>query len=191
MYRNKSVAVVVPAFNEQKRIDTVIKTMPDFVDHIVVVDDASRDRTAEVARATGSSRVVVIVLEKNQGVGGAIATGYRVGARSQDRSDGGDGRRRPDGPGRASRVLDPLVDDLADYSKGTRYFGGEAWEAMPAIRFFGNALLSLMTKSVSGYWHVSDVPSGYTACTLSKYSRRSRSTASIRATGCRFRFWCC
>lgn len=166
MYRGKSVAVVVPAYNEETQIARVIAAMPDWVDHIVVIDDCSRDRTSEMARATGSSRLVLLRHEKNQGVGGAIATGYKWARDNNvDLSAvmAGDGQMEPSELG---RILDPLVDDLADYSKGNRFFSGKAWSTMPKIRFFGNAGISLLSKFVSGYWHVSDVPCGYTACTL-------------------------
>jgi glycosyltransferase involved in cell wall biosynthesis len=166
MYRSKTVAVVVPAYNEADRIRAVIETMPDFIDHIVIVDDASEDETREAALSCGAGRIVVLRHDANQGVGGAIVTGYKwVRERSIDLTAvmAGDGQMDPS---ELARVLDPLVDDLADYSKGNRYFGGEAWDAMPRVRFFGNATMSLLAKAVTGYWHVSDVPCGYAACNL-------------------------
>ena len=166
MYRNKSVAVVVPAFNEETQINLVIDTMPEWVDHIVIVNDRSRDRTSEVVRANpvfASGRIELIEHEVNQGVGGAIATGYKWA-----RDNGidvavvmaGDGQMDPaDLPA----ILDPVVEDQADYTKGNRLVTGEAFRKIPKIRFFGNSILSLLTKIVSGYWHVADSQTGYTA----------------------------
>lgn len=166
MYRNKKVSVVVPAFNEETQINRVIDTMPEWVDHIVIVNDRSRDRTSEVVRANAvytTGRIQLIEHEVNQGVGGAIATGYKW---SRDNAIdvavvmAGDGQMDPaDLPA----ILDPVVDDEADYTKGNRLVTGEAFQKIPKIRFFGNSILSLLTKIVSGYWHVADSQTGYTA----------------------------
>jgi glycosyltransferase involved in cell wall biosynthesis len=166
MYRNKKISVVVPAYNEETQIAIVIDTMPDLVDHIVIVNDLSKDRTAEVVTshpAYGDSRIVLINHEENQGVGGAIATGYKW-----SRDNGidisvvmaGDAQMNPaDLPA----ILDPVVDDRVDYTKGNRLVTGEAFKRIPKIRFFGNSALSLFTKIASGYWHVADSQTGYTA----------------------------
>lgn len=166
MYRDRSISVVVPAYNEETQIDKVIDTMPDFVDHIVIVNDKSKDRTSEVVRANpafASGRVVLIDHEVNQGVGGAIATGYKW---SRDNNIdiavvmAGDAQMNPDDlPG----LLDPVVEDRADYTKGNRLVTGDAFKKIPKIRFFGNSALSLLTKIASGYWHVADSQTGYTA----------------------------
>lgn len=166
MYRNKKISVVVPAYNEETQISMVIDTMPGFVDHIVIVNDLSKDRTAEVVTshpAYGDSRIVLINHEENQGVGGAIATGYKW-----SRDNGidisvvmaGDAQMNPaDLPA----ILDPVVEDRVDYTKGNRLVTGEAFKRIPKIRFFGNSALSLFTKIASGYWHVADSQTGYTA----------------------------
>jgi len=165
MYCGKSVATVVPSYNEESQIARVIETMPAFVDHIVIVNDASRDRTADVV--TGNQkrdgRVVLINHEVNQGVGGAIATGYNW---ARDRGVdvavvmAGDGQMAPED---LPNLLDPVVNDEADYSKGNRLFTGEAFKEIPKIRYFGNAALSFLTKIASGYWHIADSQTGYTA----------------------------
>lgn len=169
MYECQSIAVVVPCHNEEKLIGRVIETMPAFVDTIVVVDDASQDGTAEVVRQhqkSGEKKVVLIQHEQNQGVGGAIITGYKY-ARDQ-RIDvavvmAGDAQMDPaDLPG----VLDPIVEGRADYVKGNRLNVERAWQKIPAVRYLGNACLSFTTKLVSGYWHISDSQTGYTAITL-------------------------
>lgn len=166
MYRDSRVAVVVPAHNEETRIGRVIDTMPEWVDRIIVVDDRSTDRTAEVAQAYLSrpgARVELIRHPDNRGVGGAIATGYkRALAEGFDIAVvmAGDGQMDPaDLPA----LLDPIVDGQADYSKGNRLLVAGAWRKIPKVRLFGNSALSLATKLVSGYWHIVDSQSGYTA----------------------------
>ena len=165
MYRGKTVAVVVPAYNEEALIGRVIETMPEFVDHIVVVDDASPDRTSEVVRDhQGRCPTLELIRhESNQGVGGAIATGYKWSL--QHGIDvavvmAGDAQMDPDD---LPSLLDPVVEDRADYSKGNRLITGEAFHKIPRLRYFGNAVLSLLTKIASGYWHVADSQTGYTA----------------------------
>jgi glycosyltransferase involved in cell wall biosynthesis len=166
MYRHQRIAVVVPAHNEETQISRVIDTMPDFIDTIVVVNDCSRDRTSEVVRANprfASGMVHLIEHEVNQGVGGAIATGYKHAR--DNRYDvavvmAGDAQMEPaDLPA----ILDPVIDDEADYTKGNRLVTGEAFRRIPKVRFFGNSALSLLTKIASGYWHVADSQTGYTA----------------------------
>jgi glycosyltransferase involved in cell wall biosynthesis len=165
MYKNCTVSVVVPAFNEETQISRVIETMPSYVDKIVIVNDCSRDRTSEVIRSHPhfAERVQLIEHEVNQGVGGAIATGYKW---SRDHQFdiavvmAGDGQMDPDD---LPAILDPVVGDQADYTKGNRLVTGEAFQKIPKIRFFGNSALSLLTKIASGYWHVADSQTGYTA----------------------------
>lgn len=166
MYRGHKVSVVVPAYNEETQIARVIETMTDLVDRIIIIDDCSRDKTAEIVKAHPAhkeGRVVLIEHEKNQGVGGAIASGYKW-SRDNDYDISvvmaGDGQMDPaDLP----TLLDPIVDDVADYVKGNRLVTGEAFKKIPKIRFFGNSVLSLFTKIASGYWHIADSQSGYAA----------------------------
>ena len=168
MYRDKTIAVIVPAYNEEKLIGKVLKTIPPFVDHIVVVDDASLDQTGEIVKAHQKEdpRIVYIEHQRNEGVGGAIITGYKW-ARDNEISISvvmaGDAQMDPkDLP----LLLDPVVDGEVDYSKGNRLFTGKAWRVIPKSRYLGNAVLSFLTKIASGYWHVADSQSGYGAVTL-------------------------
>ena len=168
MYRNKIVAVIVPAYNEEKLIGKVLETIPNFIDRIVVVDDASSDRTGEVVKAhqEEDSRIIYLRHPKNEGVGGAIVTGYRW-ARDNEISVSvvmaGDGQMDPkDLP----KLLNPVVVGEVDYSKGNRLFTGKAWSVIPKTRYLGNAALSFLTKIASGYWHVADSQSGYGAVNL-------------------------
>jgi glycosyltransferase involved in cell wall biosynthesis len=168
MYKDKSICVVVPAYNESTQIGKVLSTMPDFVDAIVVVDDASKDDTVDVVRQyqNKTDRIEVIQHESNQGVGAAISTGY---IRARDKAYdvtavmAGDGQMDPLELG---KVIDPVVDGSADYVKGNRLFYGDAWNMIPHYRYLGNSFLSLLTKIASGYWHIADSQSGYTAISL-------------------------
>jgi glycosyltransferase involved in cell wall biosynthesis len=157
----KQVAVVVPARDEEGLLPKTLAGIPDFVDRVYVVDDGSKDGTA--AAAEGGSRVALIRHEQSGGVGAAIVTGYK--------------RALEDGVDvvavmAADNQMDPAdLDTLAgavargevDYAKANRLFTGQAWELIPRTRYLGNAVLSMLTKIASGYWHVADSQSGYTA----------------------------
>lgn len=166
MYKNKKIAVIVPAYNEEALISKVITTAPDFVDRIIVVDDASSDSTSEVVKGFVEQmpeRVCLIRHEQNKGVGGAILTGHKQAL--EEKMDvmvvmAGDAQMDPvDLP----CILDPVVEEAADFSKGNRFISGEAWKKMPRLRFFANAGLSFLNKFASGFWHISDPQCGYTA----------------------------
>ncbi len=165
MYESKSIVAVVPAYNEESQIVLVIETMPDFVDKIVIIDDKSQDRMAEVVRAHAAKnpRVVLLQHEVNQGVGGAIATGYKwVRDNGYDIAVvmAGDGQMAPS---QLPDILAPVIHDDVDYAKANRLASGDAYQKTPKIRYFGNSSLSLLTKIASGYWHVADSQTGYTA----------------------------
>ena len=165
MYKNLNIAVVVPAFNEEVLIAKVLTSLPEYVDKVIVVDDCSSDNTSEeVKRLQGTSdRILLIRHEKNQGVGGAIASGYKW-ARDNDMDIAvvmaGDAQMDPND---LPSLLDPVADEGVDYAKGNRLFTGEAYKTIPKIRYFGNSVLSMLTKIASGYWHVADSQTGYTA----------------------------
>lgn len=169
MYEEKTIAVVIPAYNEEKLICRVIDTLPGFVDHVVVVDDCSRDNTVGVVKNYVGSKKNLVILqhEVNRGVGAAIATGYtwarKVGI-DVTVVMGADFQMDPDD---LPRVVEPVCRDETDYSKGNRLFRGESWSMIPKHRYLGNSFLSLLTKIASGYWHVADSQSGYTAISLS------------------------
>ncbi len=165
MLDGKSVAVVVPALNEEALVGVTVAAIPAFVDRIIVVDDASKDATVERAKAA-DPRVEVIEHEKNQGVGASIITGYKRAIEHQvdvTAVMAADNQMDPDD-------LETLVSAIAtgetDYAKANRLVTGQAWDLIPRSRFVGNALLSFLTKIASGYWHVADSQSGYTAVSL-------------------------
>lgn len=214
MLNNKTIAVVVPAYNEKKQIGFVIETMPDFVDRIIVVNDCSDDDTAEIVkRLSGSDesksieiknilnhielkkynradfvlqeqlkteldyfvpsevynkkpekeRIILINQLRNAGVGAAIARGYKW---CKDYGIdctavmAGDGQMDPD---ELESICRPVLEENIDYVKGNRLIHRSAWLVIPKTRYFGNSILSILTKIASGYWHVSDTQSGYTA----------------------------
>ena len=165
MYKDNSICVVVPCYNEETQIQKVIETMPEYVDKIVIVDDLSKDQTVEIVKEIikYNRKVIIIEHDKNSGVGGAIASGYKF-ARDENYDIAvvmaGDGQMNPDD---LPFLLDPVVDGKADYSKGNRLFTGKAFQKIPKIRYFGNSVLSMFTKIASGYWNIADSQSGYTA----------------------------
>jgi len=165
MYKDKQIAVVVPAYNEEKFIAQTIESVPSFVDRIYVVDDASTDGTYEIASqiASQDGKLNVIHRERRGGVGAAIVSGHKMACK--DEMDvvaimAGDGQMTP---AILDKVLDPVVEGKADYAKGNRLTLPQHKMAMSAWRRFGNFLLTYLTKLASGYWHVSDPQDGYTA----------------------------
>lgn len=173
MIEEKTLAVIIPAFNEQKLIGKVITTLPDFVDHIVVVDDKSTDSTVAEVRllAKKEQRLVILCHEKNQGVGAAIATGYKWARDQQIDVTAVMAADFQMDPEDLPRIVGPVARGECDYSKGNRLFRGESWVMIPKYRYIGNSFLSLFTKIASGYWHIADSQSGYTAISLAALKR--------------------
>jgi glycosyltransferase involved in cell wall biosynthesis len=169
MYNGRKIGVVVPAYNEELLIGKVIETMPSFIDKIVVVDDCSKDNTFPIVLSYAekdTDRIIPIRHKVNQGVGGAISTGYKwCRDQSMDATVVMAGDAQMD-PADLPSLLDPVINNEADYSKGNRLISGEAWKSIPRIRYLGNAMLSLLTKIASGYWHVADSQTGYTVINL-------------------------
>ncbi|WP_293030910.1 glycosyltransferase family 2 protein, partial [Natronococcus sp.] len=186
MYGGRTIAVVVPAYDEAGFVGDVLETIPDYVDRVYAVDDRSRDRTwveitdratrlnreATADRGRGTlvandgafeRRIVPIRHERNRGVGAAITTGYRRAI-----SDGidvtavmaGDGQMDP---AYLPALLDPIVDGEADYAKGNRLTDGGYRAEMPRFRLVGNAILTVLTRIASGYWRIGDPQNGYAA----------------------------
>ena len=169
MFEGAKVAVVIPCYNEGHLVGRVIDTMPDFVDRLYVIDDKSIDDTAEVIRryADGDpERIHFIAHTVNQGVGGAIASGYKAAlAERMDVTAVMAGDAQMD-PADLPDIVAPIARGECDYTKGNRLFTGDAWKIMPRVRYLGNSMISLLTKIASGYWHVADSQSGYTAIGL-------------------------
>lgn len=193
MYRENKIGVVIPAYNEEGFVADVITSIPEYVDRIYVVDDCSTDGTWEeilsAAHADSQNmgktqaqispdggmvsergsvheqigRVIPIKHHENTGQGGAIKTGYLVALKDDidivAKMDA-DGQMDPD---YLPRLLDPIVEGDADYAKGNRLLNRNHRENMPNWRFFGNAILTFLTKIASGYWKMMDPQNGYTA----------------------------
>jgi glycosyltransferase involved in cell wall biosynthesis len=171
MVDGKRVAVVVPAHDEERLIATTLAGIPEFVDRILVVDDASRDGTAELVRASGDPRVELVPRTENGGVGAAIVTGYeRALTEALDVVCvmAGDNQMDPDD---LLTLVEPVARGDVDYAKANRLVSGEAWKLIPRTRYVGNAILSLLTKVASGYWHIADSQTGYTAISRSMLAK--------------------
>lgn len=168
MYKNKKIGVVVPAYNEENYIAKVIDNIPNFVDKIYVVNDASTDTTLEIImdKTKTNKKVVPINRDRNGGVGAAILTGHRRGL--LDDMDvlavmAGDDQMAPSV---LCDIIEPLVQGKADYVKGNRLSSRENRQEMPGWRLFGNSLLTFLTRIASGYWDISDPQDGYTAISV-------------------------
>jgi len=165
MYRRKRIAVVMPAYNEEKLVAKALKSVPGYADLIVLVDDGSLDSTVNNAKSAGLSNLTIISHEKNRGVGAAIITGYKCAL--EEGCDiavvmAGDAQMNPED---TPKLLDPLINGVTDYAKGNRLLSPQFRRGMPPVRIFGNSLLSLLTKISSGYWDIIDPQNGYTAVT--------------------------
>ena len=171
MLAGKRVAVVVPAYDEEELIGETLAAIPEFVDHIYVIDDHSQDGTAVRAQEVGDPRVEVIAHDRNEGVGAAIVSGYRRAV-----TEGIDVAcvMAADGqmdPADLETIAGAVARGEVEYAKANRLFTGQAWELMPRHRYLGNAVLSMLTKIASGYWHVADSQSGYTAISRAQLER--------------------
>ncbi len=171
MYKGRTIAAVVPAYNESKLIVTTITTMPEFVDLIVVINDCSTDNTSERARSAGDPRVIVIDHEKNTGVGGAIIDGHHEAIRAGSDINvvmAGDAQMDPT---YLPALLDPICDDGYEFTKANRFFSRTSFASMPKVRMLGSVGLSFATKVASGYWNLFDPQNGYTAVARSALLR--------------------
>ena len=165
MYRGYHLAVVIPAFNEEDLIAETLKNMTAEADRIYVVDDASTDTTREIVRTLGDERIELLCNKLNLGVGGAIVEGYKK-ALVEDMEImvvmAGDNQMDSQ---YLPSLLAPVLAGEADYTKGNRLSRPTYHKGMSAWRYFGNWMLSVLTKVASGYWQVGDPQNGYTAVT--------------------------
>ena len=165
MLNSRSVVVVVPAFREEALIGRVIATMPAFVDAILVIDDASDDRTAEVARSAGDPRVQVLSHPERRGVGAAIASGYAEALTLTTHAHdaiavmAGDGQMAPE---ELARVVEPVLEGRADYVKGERFSTASVKRSMGMPRWIGGQVFSRLTSLAVGH-PVTDSQCGFTA----------------------------
>ena len=164
MFRNAQIAVIVPAYNEGRHIAATLRSVPAYVDHVIVVDDGSGDDTVRRARnvAEADPRLCVLRHAQNAGVGAALRTGYlhALGLGAEVVAVmAGDGQMHPED---LPALLTPVVDGEADYAKGNRLAHPEVVRRMPWTRLLGNQALSLLTRLATGL-PVHDSQCGYTA----------------------------
>ena len=158
------IAVVIPCYRVKRHILEVLSGIGDEVCRIYIVDDACPDGSGRhVEEHCADPRVRITYHDTNQGVGGAMMTGYRAAI-----ADGAVVIVKIDGDGQMDpslipNFIGPILAGEADYTKGNRFFDLEEIRAMPKVRLVGNAVLSLMTKLSSGYWDLFDPTNGYTA----------------------------
>lgn len=170
MSRDDKVCVVIPAYRVESYIQDVIRGIPDWVWRIIVVDDASPDRSAEMAQALNDPRVIVLKHDRNQGVGGAMLTGLNkaleLGATVAVKMDG-DNQMPPE---YLPDLVRPVLDNEADFTKGNRFVHAQRIIQMPLMRRIGNMGLSFLIKLASGYWNVFDPTNGYIAIDMSVFN---------------------
>ena len=158
-----NISVVIPSYKVSKYILDVIKDIPEFVNHIIIVDDKCPQNSGQTAKTSTDNRVIVCYNEKNLGVGGAVITGYKKALELNS-----DIVIKIDGDGQMDvnymqKLIQPILDGKADYTKGNRFTDFKALRAMPKVRLFGNSGLSFLVKAASGYWNLMDPTNGYTA----------------------------
>lgn len=164
MYRGKRIAVVLPAYNEEKLIKPTIENVPNYFDEIIVVNDGSKDNTEAVVSSFKDKRITLINHNPNKGLGQSIITGYLHSSKKNNDITIVVGADFQMDLVEAKKFLDPIIDGKADFTKGNRFlYSKNIREDMPRVRFIGNSLLSFITKLASGYWKIFDSNDGYTA----------------------------
>jgi dolichol-phosphate mannosyltransferase len=159
------IAAVIPCYYVEKEIQSVLGAVPSYIKHIIVVDDASPDSTADLVAASAKhdDRILLIRHPSNQGVGGAMITGYRkaldLAAQIIVKIDG-DGQMDLN---RLPELLKPLLEGRADYTKGNRFRDFKSLQKMPLIRRIGNMGLAFLSKAATGYWNLFDPTNGFSA----------------------------
>lgn len=163
MYRKLETAVVIPCYNEEKMITQTIKKIPEYIDHIIAVNDASTDNTIGVLKKLKKqyNKLSVVDNKVNQGVGGALIAGYDYAIKNTKATAIGivAGDDQFDSS-YLKAMLDDFIDQSADYVKASRFFHREAFKTMPKYRQFGNIFISLLTKFSTGYYSITDITNG-------------------------------
>ena len=160
-----NIATVIPAYRVERDIISVLHGLPPYIKHIIVVDDASPDSSADLvaAAAKKNKRITLIKHVQNQGVGGAMVSGFRkaleLGAQIIIKLDG-DGQMNP---AHIPALISPLIEGKADYVKGNRFRDFRSLQQMPFLRRIGNLGLSFLTKAATGYWNIFDPTNGFFA----------------------------
>jgi dolichol-phosphate mannosyltransferase len=164
-FTTHGIATVIPAYRVERDIESVLRGLPEYIKYIIVVDDASTDSTSELvaAAAKKDKRITLIKHTQNQGVGGAMISGFRkaleFGAQIVIKLDG-DGQMDP---AHIPALITPLIQGKADYVKGNRFRDFQSLQQMPFIRRLGNLGLSFLTKAATGFWNIFDPTNGFFA----------------------------
>src|SRR5690242_20295667 len=164
-FQSCDIAIIIPSYRVEKNLRTVLDGLPSYINHIIVVDDASPDSTADLvmARAKTDSRLTLLRHTQNQGVGGAMLSGFRkaieLGTQIAIKLDG-DGQMDAT---QIPRLIEPLMLGKADYTKGNRFRDFVSLQRMPIVRRIGNLGLSFLTKAATGYWNIFDPTNGFFA----------------------------
>ncbi len=164
MYKNNKIGIVVPAYNEELLILEMLDGIPEYVDSIFVINDASNDRTLELLKLQKQkdNRIFIIDHQKNKGLGQSLIDGYLESSKSDvDITAVMAGDNQMD-PKDLPNILDKIIEEKFDYVKGNRLLHQEI-SAMPKYRFVGNSILTILTKFATGYYSLMDPQSGYTA----------------------------
>ena len=173
MYKNNQIGVVIPTYKSKDHIQNVLNGLPEWIDHIIVIDDKCPQNTGKFVEQNylGESRIHVVFHDTNTGVGGATVTGYKkcmelecqivVKMDSDDQMDAS----------YLNRLLDPVVNNDARYAKGNRFVDFKALRSMPRMRLMGNSALSFLVKAASGYWTIMDPTNGYTAISITALNK--------------------
>lgn len=182
MIKNHTVAVVVPCYKVESHIKDVVDMIPEYVDCIIAVNDCSPDNTKSVLEEIGKSNPKLVVLQhdKNQGVGAAMVTGFKVCIEKSI-----DIVIKVDGDGQMDmnfmpQLIDAVIDGKYDFAKGDRVRNRKMLEKMPAIRRFGNLGMTFLVRIASGYWKISDPTNGYLCITLPTLKKLDLSRLSKR-----------
>src|SRR5215216_5477444 len=164
-FQKHSIVAVIPCYRVEREIQSVLQEIPPYIKHIIVVDDASPDSTRDLVTASAKidPRILLMRHPANLGVGGAMITGYKkaleLGAQIVVKIDG-DGQMNVE---HLPRLLQPLMDGKADYTKGNRFRDFKSLQKMPFIRRVGNMGLAFLAKAATGYWHTFDPTNGFNA----------------------------
>jgi len=159
---NNNIAVVIPAYKVRVHLENVINGLPEFINTIIVVDDACPENSYEVLENIKNEKLIIIKHEINMGVGGALVSGYKKALEL-----GSDIVIKIDGDGQMDsnyidKLIEPILNNNADYTKGNRFYDFNALKQMPKMRLFGNSALSFLVKMSSGYWNMMDPTNGFT-----------------------------
>lgn len=173
MYKKHKISVSIPVYNEEDLIMKTIEIIPAFVDQIVVVDDKSKDKTIErILRCKKKDkRINFIASKENLGLGDTVIKAHNFAVeKGVDIVVVMAGDNQMD-PTYLPSLLNPIIEDKCDYSKGNRFFHSQELKRMPLFRIIGNIVLTFIAKFCTGYWSISDPINGYTALKVETFKR--------------------